>query len=215
MISRIATALLASGGVLAQQAPIQQNSKDRCSVNIVGNNNRVFTCRGIDDKASNQILSILNRIVGSQLDREAVMAKLEEIQKGVEDIRQTTARRHLSGAQKESIAKTLLSLAGHKVSVDCIMGDTEGKDFALDFVEAFRKAQWIGVEGGGVSQAVYDRDPTGVQIEVSSDDVDANTVPLEAQAIFQAIKMATGVETPGTRAKIPKGEVHLVIGKKN
>jgi hypothetical protein len=94
------------------------------------------------------------------------------------------------------------------------MGDTEGKDFALDFVEAFRMARWTGVEGSGVNQGVYDRDLAGVQIEVSSDDVDAGTVPPEAQAIFQAIKAATGVGIPGTKAKMQKGEVHLVVGKK-
>jgi len=215
MMRMAVVAIAVSGLVSAQQGPIQQTSKDRCAVNVVGNNNRVFTCSGIDDKTASQILLILNRIVESQPDREAVMMKLVEIQKGVEDIRQTTAHRHLSNAQKESIAKALLPMAGHKVSVDCIMGDTEGKDYALDFVEAFRMARWTGVEGSGVNQSVYDKDPAGVQIEVSSDDVDANTIPPEAQAIFQAIQAATGVGIPGTKAKIQKGEVHLVIGKKN
>jgi hypothetical protein len=215
MIKMAVVALVVYSLASAQQGSIQQSSRDRCAVNVVGNNNRVFTCDGIDDKTARQILSILNRIVGSQPDREAVMAKLDDIQKGVEDIRQSTAHRNLSNAQKAALAKALLPMAGHRVSVDCIMGDTEGKDLALDFVEAFRMASWTGVEGSGVNQGVYDKDPAGIQIMVSSDDVEANTVPPEAQAVFQAIRAATGVELPGTKGKIPRGEVHLVVGKKN
>ena len=215
MTRMAAIALVVSGLASAQQGSIQQSSKDRCAVNVVGNNNRVFTCGGMDEKTARQILSILNRIVESQPDREAVMAKLDEIQKGVEDIRQSTAHRHLGNAQKEAIAKALLPMAGHRVSVFCIMGDTEGKELALDFVEAFRMARWTGVEGSGVNQGVYDKDPEGIQILVSSDDVEANTVPPEAQAVLQAIRAATGVEVPGTKGKIQRGEVHLVVGKKN
>ncbi len=68
------------------QAPaVRQQTDGPCSVAVLGNNNQVFTCQGIDGKTADQMLRILNRIMAKQLDPTMVMAKLDEIQKAVSD----------------------------------------------------------------------------------------------------------------------------------
>jgi hypothetical protein len=67
------------------------------------------------------MIEILNRILADQLDPAAVMAKLDEMQKGIEDIRKNTARieartdaassrRSLTQSQQQTIYSTINGL---------------------------------------------------------------------------------------------------------
>lgn len=110
----------------------------------------------------------------------------------------------------------LAPLAGHKIEIICIAGDIEVKDFALDFVEAFRGAHWTGVENGGVSQTLSSgQDPIGITVNISAADYQANTIPPEARAVRKAIGTVIGTTVPGeAHPEIPRGEVQLFIGTK-
>ena len=198
----------------AQQPTGPAATRGACSPATTGNNNSFTISCGIGKEQGEKLIAILNKILSNQIDPSAVMSKLDDIQKGVEDIKQNTARRRLSAQEKQRLTEALSPMAGHTINITCTMGDTEGKDFAMDFVEVFRAAHWLGVENGGVSQAIWSADPVGVQIEVSEDDVAANTVPADAQAIFAAIKSATGAVLPGTKGKSPSGQVQLIVGRK-
>jgi len=58
-----------------------------CSPAVSGNNNQFkITCQGISDALGAQFVNLLNRISQKQLDPAAVMAKLDDIQKGVKAI---------------------------------------------------------------------------------------------------------------------------------
>lgn len=91
--------VLAGIAIAQQRGSVQQSSKDRCAVNIVGNNNHVVTCQGIDERSSRQMVALLNAILAkepdpallaqiqtvlgqvaaNQLDSKIVIAKLDEI----------------------------------------------------------------------------------------------------------------------------------------
>lgn len=101
--------------VAAQTQPgVHQETEGPCSVAISGNNNQVFTCRGIDKRTADQILRILNKIMVNQLEPAAVMAKLEDIQKTVGDIKTAT------NALDEKI---LVQLAGFVTTGQLIQND--------------------------------------------------------------------------------------------
>lgn len=80
--------ILAPTLVYAQQTATTSGS---CSP-IAPNNSGTITiqCGGISTKLGNQLVAILNRIAKNQLDPDAVMAKLDEIQRGITEIKDRT-----------------------------------------------------------------------------------------------------------------------------
>jgi hypothetical protein len=94
---------------------IQQQADGPCSVTLVGNNNQVYTCKGMDDKVAHQILQILNRIAKNQLNPELVMAKLDEIGRDVKNIRRGVyAGYDFNGARREQRPGSNRVIAGEE-----------------------------------------------------------------------------------------------------
>jgi hypothetical protein len=66
----------------------QAETKGPCSPAVTGNNNQFeITCEGISKEQGAEFLKILNKISRNQLDPKAVMDKLDEIQRGIQDIK--------------------------------------------------------------------------------------------------------------------------------
>jgi hypothetical protein len=74
---------------------------------IAPNNSGTITiqCGGISTKFGNQLVAILNRIAKNQLDPDVVMAKLDEIQRGIAEIKGRT-----QGVELEASAIRTLEL---------------------------------------------------------------------------------------------------------
>src|SRR5208283_3209308 len=78
-----------------------------CSPAVTGNNNQFkITCDGVDEAQGKELLKILNRISKEQLDPKLVMQKLDEIQKGVSDIKTGLAKKEEQEVEAERIKHT-------------------------------------------------------------------------------------------------------------
>jgi hypothetical protein len=78
-----------------------------CSPAVTGNNNQFkITCDGIGEAQGKELLSILNRISKEKLDPKLVMQKLDEIQKGVSDIKTGLAKKEEQEADANRIKHT-------------------------------------------------------------------------------------------------------------
>ena len=77
-------------------------------------------------------------------------------------LEQQTPRR-LSTEQKQSLIAALSPFPGQKISLVCLMNDTEGMQLSEDFSEVFKAAHWD--YGGGCNQVVYTGpQPRGVYV---------------------------------------------------
>ena len=114
-----------------------------CSPAVTGNNNTFNITCGIGQEQGRKMLSILNKILASQIDPDAVMAKLDEIQKGIEKIREANIQRHLTPAQKTALLEKLKSLPKLRLIFRIENGTAEVATFADDFVEVFTQLGWL------------------------------------------------------------------------
>lgn len=200
--------LLFSIALCGQQQSGPAATKGTCSPANTGNNN-VFniTCQGISEKLGVQLVNLLNQISKNQIDADAIMKKLD-------GCLSATADRHLTQEQKASLIASLVPFRGHKISIVSVLGDKEGKAFAADFVEVFRKAEWTGLEGSGHAEANYNVDPIGLMLLINPVDVDQHTVPPDAVLIQVAGKRA-GIDIPGApNPSHERGTFELVVGVK-
>ena len=126
-----------------------------CSPAITGSGNtiNIKTC---GTEQGDEFRKLLKTIANNQqLDTATILKKLD-------NCLQTMADRHLTEAQKTSILAKVSPFPGHKVSINIPLGNSEAKSYAMEFVELFRQARWTGIEGAGVSQSVWDKDPVGI-----------------------------------------------------
>ncbi|MGA8764603.1 MAG: hypothetical protein WB562_17170, partial [Candidatus Sulfotelmatobacter sp.] len=86
------------------------------------------------------MLAILNKILANQLDPDAVMAKLDDILKGVNELRRSSGSRHLTDQQKAILISAMGPFRGAKVMITVPMNDPEAYHFAEDFSAVFRSA---------------------------------------------------------------------------
>jgi hypothetical protein len=201
-------------GCYGQTVTGKAETKGTCSPAVTGSKNTFTITCGIGEEQGAELLKIVNKILANQGDLKEFGGKLDEILRGINQIRETSAQRHLTDEQKSLLLSLLASFAHHKVTITCIWGDVEGKAYAMDFVEVFRKAGWTGVEGMGTGQAMFDSDPVGVAIKLNSDDVAENKLPADANVIATALKQA-GVAVEGIHNRqIQRSEFELIIGSK-
>jgi hypothetical protein len=78
--------------------------------------------------------------------------------------------RALTGEQRDILISRLSPFAGQKIQIQSVLGDSEGRTFADDFIEVFDAAHWDHSGPSGVSQAMYTIDPIGITITVSRAD---------------------------------------------
>jgi hypothetical protein len=125
------------------------------------------------------------------------------------------ANRHLTDAQKASILAVISPLPGHKISVTIPLGNSEAKSYGMEFVEIFRQARWVGVEGAGVNQAIWDKDPTGVEVTVNAPDARVRKVPPDAIMLLNTlVGLGLTRNTMFASPDVPSGETEIKIGIK-
>jgi len=79
---------------MAQTSTGTAETTGPCSPATTGNNNQLtINCQGIGKEQGDQLLRILNRIAKDQIDPKLVLEKLDEIQKGITEIRSDAADR--------------------------------------------------------------------------------------------------------------------------
>lgn len=113
-----------------------------CSPAVPGSNNRfVINCPGMSGEQFNRLLEILNRIARDRLDPKVVMAALEDIKKGIDQIREKQSPRELDLRQKETLKEML---RGHpqKVMVEVLANDKEAAEFGDKLSKALGESGW-------------------------------------------------------------------------
>jgi hypothetical protein len=133
---------------------------------------------------STEILRQSNLALQADVERErAARLKLEG----------KIAPRHLSDGQKAALLAALKAFKGQKIDVVCLLGDSEGKAFALEFDAIFRAAGWDDGGGSGINQAVIDPpEPVGIEVTLNQAEVQAGRVPKSAVALLDTL-MAVGL----------------------
>jgi hypothetical protein len=141
------------------------------------------------------MLKILNRILESQVHPTELMSRLDEILKGVNEIRRASADRDLTDQQKQILLSILGHFRGAKVAISAAANDPEAFRYATEFAALFKEAGFElrkyagGSESTGVNAVmVMGGTPvTGVQLQVS--DYDAWQKPV-VRAFRQALNLA-------------------------
>ena len=113
--------LLIATGTFAQTAAptVQQEASGECSAAVAGNDNRVtINCRGITTGQGDELLKVLNTILRKQLSASVVLAKLDEIQSGVTDIKGELAAKQQQEDEAERIRRTAPQIDPYLVAVD-------------------------------------------------------------------------------------------------
>jgi hypothetical protein len=112
---------------------------------IAPNNSGTITiqCGGISSKLGNQLVAILNRIAKNQLDPDEVMAKLEEIQKGVNEIRENTAPRIISDDAAKAILTALSVYEGQRATMTYLSSDSDARKLCERIKGILDASGWI------------------------------------------------------------------------
>jgi hypothetical protein len=151
----------------------------------VSGSKNTFTIKcGIDEKQGQAMLKILNEILRNELDPNAVMKKLDEIQKG---IRQLTDR-EWAELTKEQIQSLCNSLGAHGLEKVQVIAPNEDENrllLANQIAEGFRCAKW-NVDVGSVMQLRSPNSPipSGIELRVKEDSPSAEGVARALIAIF-------------------------------
>ena len=115
------------------------------------------------------------------------------------------AQRSLTSEQKNTLVRLLSQSPGHLITVVCIAGDTEGKNYAEDFASVLIGTGW---NVTGVAQMVYDTNPVGVWVLVK----DPKREPPGASILSTSLKNA-GVEAEdGVDPQVTADSIELLIG---
>lgn len=180
-----------------------------CSPAITGSGNTI-NIKACGIQQAEEFKKLLTDIATHQQeDTSTILKKLDKCLKGVAD-------RHLAESQKSTLLSALAPFSGQKISVICILGDTEGKAFASDFVKILRQAKWSGIDKGSglVEIGGAEEDPVGVILNVNHADVLNNSVPPGASPLLQAITDFGLNPKAANRDDVPPGTIRLTIGRK-
>jgi hypothetical protein len=156
-------------------------------------------------------------VKGQQEQREADerhRAEIAEMQRRLEETQRQQASRRLTPEQQKSLIATLSPFAGQKVSVVCILGDTEGQQFANDFISVFRSAKWDYGGGSGINQAAYTVNPIGIAASVKEATPSAIPAPLGVLVVALADMGVMPGRNIGIDSALPPDTIQLQIGKK-
>jgi hypothetical protein len=202
----------ASWSSLSGQTSGPATAKGPCSPAVTGNHN-VFKieCSGISKEQGDQFLKILNKIASNQLDPNKVMEKLDDIQRGVDDIKKSTQPRHLTKDQADKLVGELSQFKNQTFTVRWNPGDPEAAAYAEDFENAFSRAGvpcgWDNMISGG------DPSPPGLWVMVNLSDITKGTVPSAAGPFLEALRRA-GIEVKGGAGMVDVGTFILSVNSK-
>ncbi len=132
---------------------------------------------------------------------------LESTRRELEETRRRQQPRTLTPEQRGQLVKALRSGPRGPVDTISVLGDAESHAFAIELDTLLKEAGWV---TGGVSQAVFSGNPTGLIIKVhSKETVPPHAVPL--QRALNSIGVSVAAEAD---SKIPAQSLALVIGRR-
>lgn len=149
----------------------------------------------------------------SSLQRQLAQSE-QTAERRIEELKLKSAGRRLTEEQKHALATSLAGFRGQKIAITCILGDTEGKQFAEDFVAMFRGIGWNDGGGTGINQAVFDRDPPGIVVAVNSEDVGTGKLPHAVGPLVNALAAAGLVSAQFQNQQVASGTIGLTVGRK-
>ena len=132
--------------LVSQTPPIKQEARNTTCSNVIalaGNVN--INCSHLNptqEKLIASIPAVLKKIITNQLDPELVMAKLNEIQNGVDQIRQLTADRSISEIDVQRLIDILKVYKGQRAEIQYLQADNETERFAEKIREILIAAEW-------------------------------------------------------------------------
>jgi hypothetical protein len=192
---------------------------------LIGERDRLAEiARGEADKAheaeakrlSGELAAAQAGLQQAQQDAAAARQQATAAQQDAAQVKASTAQRVLSSAQKQTLVAALSPFAGQKVTIQTVIGDSDGDRYKADFLEVLRAAKWSFNEGTDVSQAVIMPTPLGVQVTINQDDAQSGRVLNSAYEFMHTLHKLgiTQTETMFVNKQVPSGIVNLVIGTK-
>lgn len=174
------------------------------------------------DSEQQQIIS-RERIASLELEAEKRRADNISLQTSLE--REKIARlkleahiapRRLSPTEKKAIVEAIKPFAGQRVRISSILGETEGKEYANDFVNALETAGWNLSGDSAVNYVQRDSDPVGIELYVHQVTARQGENIPALQALFKVLKDLSLIGEPGVKMnrQVPSGEIELSIGCK-
>jgi len=148
-----------------------------CSPAVTGSYNQfTINCQGITKRQGEDFLRILNKILKNELDPSEVLKRLDDIQKGIEEIRARTPPGYASlpDSTKEALV-TRLTGRNYTVSARTQNPSPEVIDFATTLLNIFHYAGWNTIGPGVLNSppAVGDEGvipiPKGLHISARSE----------------------------------------------
>ena len=96
-----------------------QEVEGRCNSVVVGSDNRItIDCDGVSKVQGDQLLKVLNTILKRQLDPATVLAKLDDIQSGVSDIKGQLAVQSAKEQEQDRIRRTAPEIDPYLVAIE-------------------------------------------------------------------------------------------------
>lgn len=144
--------------------------------------NELMTAKAKSDAADARALT-----ASIETENLKLQARVEEERAARLLIEERLSPRRLTSDQKIKLAVDLAPFHGQKIRV-LSPHNTEGNEYAIDFIEVFRRAGWVVVESStstGVAFIEYDVEPRGIQLEVAPNDPPA--VHAAAQALSRSL----------------------------
>lgn len=156
----------------------------------------------------------------SEARRKAEVAELQkqvaEADKKAAAAQKQQTQRRLSPEQQETLVKVLSPFKGQKVDIVSLWGDTETTIFRGDFVAVLDRAGWDHNGPHGVSQAVIEPIPVGVQVTINDGEARANLILKSAAALLDVlVQLGIAESKEGfIGPQVPPGTIKLVVGSK-
>ena len=168
--------------------------------------NRKKEIGDLERRHASEIGSLNSQLVESQYRRA-------EAERLVEELRRKQTYRHLTIEQKETLVRALAPYHGYKVVVVCILGDSEGREYADDFVTVFAKAGWDYGGGSGVNQKSFGTDPVGIEMTLNTFQVTSGRIPKAAQVLGETLN-SLGLDVKGFRSPdVQPNTIEIRIGR--
>lgn len=144
----LAFGLISLGTVWAQgqrQGAVTQSTGGVCSQAVIAGGNITITCQGLDAEQQESLKKIPNLIEQllkrRQADRDAILAKLDELLKGMDDIRRQGPRK-LDGVAAAQVVGAVAPFRGQKIEITAQVSDGEGSNLAEQLRQILTQAGW-------------------------------------------------------------------------
>lgn len=145
-------------------------------------------------------------------DTAVANARAAEAELKTAELEAKMAPRSLSEDQKATLVRALKPFAGQKVQVQSSNGNSEARRFSDVFRQVFVDSGWL-LAGEGVN-VIFTPEPVGLELEISTSDMNANTVPKGTDALIQALESIGLRPNPVHSNNTPAGLIELKVGSK-